>query len=266
MRHELLEIQGLSRYFGGVRALDQFDLNIREGEIRGLIGPNGAGKTTFFNVVSGFLQATKGHIAFQGVDITRMPIHMRAKIGIRRTFQNLQLFRQMTTLQNVMIGLHGDTHAEVFDALLRTPRQKREEEWTIKRALEILSFVGLGRESHLSAAALPYGHMRILEIARALVSKPKLLMLDEPAAGLNTAETISLGDLIRRINQSGVTIILVDHRMDLVMKICENVTVLNYGEKLAEGSPGEIQNNTQVIEAYLGRNRAVVNEGDYAPN
>ncbi len=266
MTQDLLEIQRLSRYFGGVRALEQFDLKVRESEIRGLIGPNGAGKTTFFNVVSGFLHATQGHISFLGRDITRLPIHRRAKLGIRRTFQNLQLFRQMTALQNVMIGLHGGTQAEVFDALLRSPCQRREEAWIVEQALETLGFVGLSQESNVYASALPYGHMRLLEIARALVSKPKLLMLDEPAAGLNTTETIALGDLIYRINQSGVTVILVDHRMDLVMKVCENVTVLNYGEKLAEGLPREIQNNTQVIEAYLGRNSAIVREGTYAKN
>lgn len=266
MRQDLIEINDLSRYFGGVHALERFDLRVQDGEISGLIGPNGAGKTTFFNVVSGFLGATQGNIFFQGKAITRMPIHARAKLGIRRTFQNLQLFRQMTALQNVMIGLHGSTQAEVFGAILRNSRQRREEAWILEQALQTIDFVGLSEEIDVLASALPYGHMRLLEIARAMVSKPKLLMLDEPAAGLNTTETIALGNLIKRINTNGVTIILVDHRMDLVMNICEKVTVLNYGEKLAEGLPKEIQENTKVIEAYLGGSSVIVQEGTHAKN
>ncbi len=264
MTASFLETQALSLHFGGLVALERFDLDVREGEIRGLIGPNGAGKTTFFNVVSGFLRPTRGRIFFNGTEITGRPIHVRARVGIRRTFQNLQLFRRMTALQNVMIGLHGNTRAEIFDALLRSPRQRREESWILEQALEALSFVGLANEANSPASALPYGHMRLLEIARALVSKPKLLLLDEPAAGLNTAESMSLVDLIRRINKTGVTVILVDHRMDVVMKICGIITVLNYGEKLAEGPAPQIQGDHQVIEAYLGQSSSFVRGRSYA--
>jgi branched-chain amino acid transport system ATP-binding protein len=249
----LLETNSLSRRFGGLVAVDSIDLRIAAGDIHGLIGPNGAGKTTLLNLVSGHLASTAGTIAFDAKPITRLPAERRAAAGLRRTFQNLKLFREMTALENVKIGLHAETRSEVFRALLRTPFQKREESEIDARARAALDLVGLLPAAEQIAGSLPYGHQRLLEIARAVVAKPKLLLLDEPAAGLAGAESRRLVGLIKMIRDMGITILLVEHHMDVVMPTCDRITVLNYGRRLADGTPGEIRKHPEVIKAYLGK-------------
>jgi branched-chain amino acid transport system ATP-binding protein len=249
----LLETKSLSRRFGGLVAVESIDLRIASGGIHGLIGPNGAGKTTLLNLVSGHLAASSGTIAFDGNDITRRPTERRASLGIRRTFQNLKLFRDMTALENVKVGLHAETRADIFHALLRSPFQRQEEAAIETRARAALDLVGLLAAADQPAASLPYGHQRLLEIARAVVAKPKLLLLDEPAAGLNGGESRRLVGLIKMIRDSGITILLVEHHMDVVMPTCDRITVLNYGRQLADGAPGEIRQHPEVIKAYLGK-------------
>lgn len=249
----LIETVGLSRRFGGVVAIDGVDLAIAEGSVHGLIGPNGAGKTTLLNLVSGHLASSSGAIAFEGRDITRAAAEQRAALGIRRTFQNLKLFRDMTALENVMVALHRQTRAEIFHALARSPFQKREEAAIAERSQEALEFVGLAGIADALAGSLPYGHQRLLEVARAYVAKPKLLLLDEPAAGLSGAECQRLVALVRSIKATGITIMLVEHHMDVVMPTCDRITVLNYGRKLADGTPADIKRHPAVVKAYLGR-------------
>jgi len=248
----LLETKGLSRHFGGLVAVSDVGLEVAASTVHGLIGPNGAGKTTMLNLISGHLASSAGQICFEGHPITSRPAERRARLGIRRTFQNLKLFRDMTVLENVMVGMHGQTRCEIWHALLRTPQQKAEEIAIAERAREALDFVGLLRLADTQAGALPYGSQRLVEIARAVVARPKLLLLDEPAAGLNGAESKRLVGLIRTIRGSGVTILLVEHHMDVVMPSCDSITVLNYGKRLASGSPGDIQAHPEVIKAYLG--------------
>ncbi len=252
----LLAIKSLSRRFGGLVAVDVVDINIGAGEVHGLIGPNGAGKTTVLNVVSGHLAASSGKLLFEGRDITRLAPERRAGLGIRRTFQNLKLFREMTALDNVKIGLHAETRSDIFHSLLRTRPQQAEEEDIERRARAALDFVGLLSSAEVPGGSLPYGHQRLLEIARAVVARPKLLLLDEPAAGLNGAEAAKLVDLIRRIRANGVTIMLVEHHMEVVMPTCDRITVLNHGRHLAEGPPAEIRKHPEVITAYLGKRDA----------
>jgi branched-chain amino acid transport system ATP-binding protein len=249
----LLETRLLSRRFGGLVAVDAVDMQIATNDIHGLIGPNGAGKTTFLNLVSGHLASTAGAIMFGTESFTRLPAERRAAAGIRRTFQNLKLFRQMSALENVKVGLHTESRSELIHALLRTPFQKREESAIDARAREALDLVGLLPLADQPAGSLPYGHQRLLEIARGVVAKPKLLLLDEPAAGLNSAESRRLVDLVKRIRDSGITILLVEHHMNVVMPTCDRITVLNYGRKLADGTPAEIRSHPEVIKAYLGK-------------
>jgi len=249
----VLELASVTRRFGGLIAVDAVNMGVPAGEIRGLIGPNGAGKTTLLNLIGGQLSPSSGKIVFNGAEVSRLRPDRRASLGICRTFQNLKLFRDMKVLENVMIGLHAGTHAEVIQALLRTPGQRREEVRIVEASRRALTIVGLEDYGSQMAASLAYGHRRLLEIARAIVSSPKLLLLDEPAAGLNIAEAANLVRLIQRISAEGVTIILVEHHMDVVMTACHKITVLNYGRLLAEGSPEEIREHPDVIEAYLGR-------------
>jgi branched-chain amino acid transport system ATP-binding protein len=249
----VLDTVGVTRRFGGLVAVDAVDISVPEGEIRGLIGPNGAGKTTLLNLIGGQVRPSSGRVRLDGAEIGGLQPDRRTALGIRRTFQNLKLFRDMTVLQNVMVGLHTKTRAEVLRAILRSPGQRREEAWMADEARRVLAVVGLSEYADLAAASLAYGHRRLLEIARAIVAKPRLLLLDEPAAGLNRTEAAELVRLIRRINDDGVTIILVEHHMDVVMSACGSITVLNYGRLLAEGSPQAIRDDPGVIEAYLGR-------------
>jgi branched-chain amino acid transport system ATP-binding protein len=249
----ILQVVDLTRRFGGLVAVDHVNNTVRKGEVRGLIGPNGAGKTTLLNLIGGQIRPSGGQIVFQNKPVMNTRVDRLAALGIRRTFQNLKLFLDMTVIENVMIGLHADTRAEVVAALLHTPNQRREETWVADQSYEALKTVGLEESASLCASSLSYGHRRLLEIARAIVCKPHLLLLDEPAAGLNPTESLSLVSLIRRINATGITIILVEHDMDVVMTACTKISVLNYGKLLAEGSPEEIRSHPAVIEAYLGR-------------
>jgi branched-chain amino acid transport system ATP-binding protein len=248
----MLQIEALSRSFGGLVAVDSVDMTIEAGTVHGLIGPNGAGKTTMLNLVSGHLPSSGGQIRFEDDDITRWPAERRARAGIRRTFQNLKLFREMTAFENVMVGMHGQTRCELWHALLRTPSQQAEEASIAIQAREALDFVGLLHIADTPAGSLSYGLQRLVEIARAFVARPKLLLLDEPAAGLNGTECRRLVELIRTIRATGVTIMLIEHHMDVVMPICDRITVLNYGKRLADGAPGEIRRHPDVIKAYLG--------------
>ena len=248
----LLEINGLTRRFGGLVAVRDVAMEVAPGSVHGLIGPNGAGKTTLLNLISGHVPSSSGRISFASGDITRWSVDRRARAGIRRTFQNLKLFRDMTVLENVMVGMHGETHSEIWRALLRTRSQQAEEAAIAERAREALDFVGLLNLADTRADDLPYGSQRLVEIAPATVARPKLLLLDEPAAGLNGVESRRLVDLIKAIRASSTTILLVEHHMDVVMPSCDCITVLNYGQRLANGTPAEIRAHPEVIKAYLG--------------
>jgi ABC-type branched-subunit amino acid transport system ATPase component len=261
MADSLLEASRLTRRFGGLVAVDAVDLLVTEGTVHGLIGPNGAGKTTLLNLVAAFFPASEGTLWFRGQDITRHGAAQRAREGIRRTFQNLKLFAEMTALQNTSIGLHASNAAGVFDSLIGTRRHRREERATADAAYAALEFVGLAQYADVVAGSLAYGHRRLLEIARAIVARPALLLLDEPAAGLNATEATDLSGLIHRIKMQGTTVVLVEHHMDVVMSVCDTITVLNYGRKLAEGTPFAVQENPEVIEAYLGHAQERANAG-----
>lgn len=248
----VLKIKNISKNFGGITALTDVSFTINEGEIYGLIGPNGAGKTTMFNLITNIFEPTSGEIIFREENITSLKSHKITKKGICRTYQNIRLFSKMSVLNNVMVGGHSQSSAGVFKSVLRTKAQRQEEQELIKKAEELLDLVGLLEFKDVVAENLAYGQQRRLEIARALASNPKLLLLDEPAAGMNEKETDSLFDLIKMVQSKGITVLIIEHDMPLVMKLCDRITVLNFGKKLAEGTPEEIQNNKAVIEAYLG--------------
>jgi branched-chain amino acid transport system ATP-binding protein len=255
MADALLTADGLTKRFGGLVALDQVALAIEPGEIRGLIGPNGAGKTTLVNILSGVLAPTAGSIRFAGADIAGEPAHRIALRGLRRTFQTLRLFPEMSALENVAVGYHGHQRADIADALFKTARARQETQDTLEQSREALAFVGLTVNAETLAGALAYGQQRLLELARAFVGRPRLLLLDEPAAGMNPAECDHLLGLIRKLQARGIALLIIEHRMDLIMEACEQITVLNYGRNLAAGTPKEIQADPAVIEAYLGQTR-----------
>ncbi|KGR91165.1 ABC transporter [Ureibacillus massiliensis 4400831 = CIP 108448 = CCUG 49529] len=255
----VLEVKNMTKNFGGISALTDVSFSINEGDIFGLIGPNGAGKTTMFNMITNIFEPTSGEIIFKGENITGLKPFKITEKGICRTYQNIRLFSQMSALNNVMVGGHSQTRSGVFSSVFRTKTQRNEEKMLQEKAEELLDLVGLLEHKDTIAENLAYGQQRRLEIARALASNPKLLLLDEPAAGMNEKETDSLYDLIKMVQSRGITVLIIEHDMPLVMKLCDRIAVLNFGEKLAEGTPEEIQNNEAVIEAYLGKEEDEVN-------
>ena len=250
----VLDVRNLGIDFGGLTAVDSFNITIGPTEISGLIGPNGAGKTTIFNLLTGVYQPTRGSVLINGIDIKGMPIHKVNKLGIARTFQNIRLFTDMSALDNVKVGMHNSTKCSFLASLLHLPSYYKAEKQANEKAMELLDFMGLADVAHVKAGSLPYGVQRRLEIVRALATNPSIILLDEPAAGMNPSETAELMHQIRRIRDTfHIAIFLIEHDMNLVMNVCEAIAVVNYGRIIAKGTPEEIRSNPAVIEAYLGK-------------
>ncbi len=249
----LLEIKNVDKTFGGIRALKDISFCLQQGSIAGLIGPNGAGKTTLFNLITGIFPADRGEISFNGRPVNGFQVYDLVGLGIARTFQNVELFESMTVLENIMVGLHTRTRCGMIASILRLPYIIKEEQRAAQKAFELLEFVGLGKHAHQKSSDLPFGWQRLLELARALAAEPELLLLDEPAAGLNMSETRELGELIRQIRDQGVSILLVEHDMNLTMSVSDKIVVLDQGEKIAEGPPRAVQSDEAVMAAYLGK-------------
>ncbi len=248
----MLEVSGITQIFGGVTALENVSFSIVKGDITGVIGPNGAGKTTLFNIITGIYTQTAGMVTLEGRDVSGLPPEKLAPLGMVRTFQNIELFGGMTVLENVMVGMHTKSSSGLLSCSLKMPWAMKEESRIREGALRWLEFTGITDLVDVVAGNLPFGKGRLLEIARAMAVEPRIILMDEPAAGLNSQETLVLARLIRSIRDMGITVVLVEHDMELVMDICDRIVVLNLGRKLAEGTPREIQDNHEVIAAYLG--------------
>jgi branched-chain amino acid transport system ATP-binding protein len=249
----LLDVKGVGRCFGGLKALDDVHFGVEPGRIKALIGPNGAGKTTLFNVVSGVLKPGTGQVLFKGRRIDGLSPFRIARLGVARTFQNPSLFLKMSVIENVMVGRHVKSRCGFFSSAIRTPGQRREERAIRDAAMEWLKFVGLEAKAEIAAGSLAFGQRRMVELARAMAIEPSLILLDEPASGLNNHETEDLAALIRSIRDKGVTILLVEHDMSMVMDLSDEIVVLHFGRRIAEGTPAEIQNDPQVVSVYLGQ-------------
>ncbi len=250
--NNILEIDNVRKSFGGLTALANVSFSVSEGQIKSLIGPNGAGKTTLYNIVTGIHRITEGAVWFLGDRIDSLKPHVIARKGIARTFQNVELFENMSVIENVMMGCHVRTKAGLFGGAFRLRAAREEGRAIMDQSMELLDFVNLKERAHENSSALPFGLQRYLEIARALATEPKLLLLDEPASGLDPSESQALCDLILKIRESGITVLLVEHNMEVAMEISDEIVVLNYGTNIAEGTPRQIQNNSEVVSAYLG--------------